>query len=153
MEIINHPNYLIYEDGLVYSKKTDRFLKGKLSGNGYHQVLIDNKLCYIHRLLALQFIPNPENKPCIDHINNDRINNDLLNLRWVNPLENNQNRTINKNNTSGFQGVYKTKSNTFEVRWHVNRIRFTKSFKTIEEAVSYRKLMVEKYYVNRSYDR
>lgn len=45
----------------------------------------------IHRLVAKAFIPNPDNKPCIDHINTDRTDNRVDNLRWVTYKENNNN--------------------------------------------------------------
>lgn len=48
----------------------------------------------IHRLLALSFIPNPESKPQVDHIDRHRQNNTLTNLRWVNNQENNLNKHL-----------------------------------------------------------
>jgi hypothetical protein len=45
------------------------------------------KLFLLHRLLGIQFIPNPENKPTIDHIDQNKLNNDLSNLRWATHLE------------------------------------------------------------------
>ena len=59
--------------------------------NGYKVVsLFDSKIRNhkIHRLVADAFIPNPENKPCVDHIDTNRTNNNVDNLRWVTYKEN-----------------------------------------------------------------
>lgn len=53
-------------------------------------------LGYIHRIIAELFIPNPEGKPCIDHIDTNTHNNRIDNLRWVTYKENNHN-PITKN--------------------------------------------------------
>ena len=64
MEVRNYPNYIIYDDGRLFSKKSNRFLK-KVKGALYHQYnLCKNgymKYQYIHRLVAEHFIPNPNN--------------------------------------------------------------------------------------------
>ena len=62
----------------------------------------DNKVkqMYVHRLVAIAFIPNPENKPCIDHINTIPNDNRVENLRWVTYKEN-MNNELTKEKLSG----------------------------------------------------
>lgn len=58
----------------------------------YYQIKLykdtKSKILKVHRLLAQAFIPNPENKPCINHIDGDKLNNDLSNLEWCTYSEN-----------------------------------------------------------------
>ena len=58
------------------SANTDGYFKVNLRKNG------ENKTCYVHRLIAQTFIPNPENKPEINHIDEDKTNNRVDNLEW-----------------------------------------------------------------------
>lgn len=57
---------------------------------------INNKV-RVHRIVAMAFIPNPENKKCIDHINGDKHDNRASNLRWCTHYENNNNANTKKN--------------------------------------------------------
>lgn len=79
----------------------ERILKPGKDTKGYSQVgLYKNnkrKGVKVHRLVATAFIENPENKPCIDHINTIRTDNRAENLRWCTAKENNNNvLTISK---------------------------------------------------------
>ena len=97
MEIQDYPNYMIYEDGRVYNKNSNRFLKPSTNNRGYLTVCLSNngkhKMMSIHRLIALYYIPNPENKSYVDHIDRNKQNNNIENLRWVTTRENSSNRT------------------------------------------------------------
>ena len=91
--------YFIDQNGNVYSEFIGRCLKPSLRG-GYKFVQLqmdDGKIhnWLIHRLMALTFIPNPQNLPEIDHIDGDRFNNKIDNLRWVTKKQN-QNNPISK---------------------------------------------------------
>lgn len=80
-----HPTLgvLVSEDGTV--KRPSGWLKGcSLHKDGkYRNVLINGKWKGVHRLVAETFLPNPENKPTVDHINRDTTDNRLCNLRWA----------------------------------------------------------------------
>jgi hypothetical protein len=92
-EIEGYPQYKITEDGEVwsYQKNTPRPLKPGVSKLGYKLVCLGrNNPKTLHRLLAKTFIPNPENKPCVNHIDGNKLNNNLSNLEWVSYSENNK---------------------------------------------------------------
>jgi hypothetical protein len=108
-EIAGYEDYLIYEDGRVFSKKRGIYLRPALVGGGYLCVHLCNqgirKMFKIHRLLAQYFIPNPEMKSEVDHIDGNKQNNSLENLRWATKKENGANRGLQRNNTSGEKNV------------------------------------------------
>ena len=95
--------YKVSNYGRVKSIKKQLVLKICGSGNRYKTVALCNgmrKTFRLHRLVAAAFIPNPDNKPCVDHIDGDRANNHADNLRWVTVKEN-QNNPITKSKWIG----------------------------------------------------
>ena len=96
--------YEVSSLGMVRSYKKSRngwqILKPRTSKSrglitGYLRVALQKQNTYknfcVHKLVAQEFIPNPENKPQVDHIDGDIFNNTLSNLRWVTQKENNNN--------------------------------------------------------------
>ena len=88
-------HYQISNYGNVRSLKKDAFLMKGGYLKGYKIISLwkngTGKMFRVHRLVAAAFIPNPENKPCIDHIDGNRANNHADNLRWVTAKENSNN--------------------------------------------------------------
>lgn len=85
-------NYLIYDNGECYNIKTKKFLQGSIKSNGYKMVTLtinkEKKTLLVHRLVAEHFLPNPDNKDYVNHIDGNKLNNNVSNLEWVTPQEN-----------------------------------------------------------------
>ena len=84
--------YAITSCGKVWSYKRKRFLTPYNSGNGYLKVKLfkdnEEKQYRIHRLVAEAYLPNPENLPQVDHIDNDKTHNYVNNLQWITHRDN-----------------------------------------------------------------
>lgn len=91
-KIEDYPRYSVNKKGDVRNDLTGRMLKRRTSGKGYfcYNLYNDegNKNKTIHRLVAQAFIPNPNNLPMVDHIDADKSNNNVDNLRWVTNYQN-----------------------------------------------------------------
>ena len=81
-ELKQYPGYLITEDGKLFSKKSNRFLKGRICSGYLRYEMGRRKNQYAHRLVALAYIPNPDDLPQINHINEDKLDNRVDNLEW-----------------------------------------------------------------------
>jgi len=147
MEIEGFENYLIFENGDVINKNTGKKLKQlKNSQIGYKTVQLRSaksiKVKYIHRLLAQAYIPNPLNKPQVDHINRIRDDNRLENLRWSTHSENNVNKDGYKINKLKTKYIHKAR-NKFRITFNRNTLTYSKhAIKTLEEAIIQRDLML-----------
>ena len=108
--ITEYPNYEISSYGNVRNSKTGKILSLCSDTGGYLKVSLygphDKKSFKVHRLVAIHFVDNPDNKPTVDHIDNDRTNNNAINLRWATSQEQARNTGLSKANTSGVKGVY-----------------------------------------------
>lgn len=86
--------YYITEDGKCYNSLTNKYLKGQVNyKNGYLSYNLSlpdgcEKRLYAHRLVALNYIPNPENKKEVNHIDGNKLNNNISNLEWATSSEN-----------------------------------------------------------------
>ena len=145
-EIEGFPGYEVSDHGNVRNMTTGRVLKPVKDSIGYEKVNLCNNFkkassMRIHRLVALSFLIKPEGKEYVDHINNNKTDNRLENIRWCSNKENMQNQKIRKNNTSSAKGVsYNTRKNRWETYIQANgkktRIGY---FKNLDDAIIARK--------------
>lgn len=133
--IEGYENYEVSSHGRVRNNKTGRILKPKIHHDGYLRIGIYKnniqKFYQIHRLVGSAFIPNLENKPQIDHIDNNPENNSVYNLRWVTYHENNVRRECIVNAKCIY---YVKKKDIYQITYHCNGIRHGGYSKTLEEA-------------------
>jgi hypothetical protein len=141
-EIVGYENYKVSNFGNVYNIDKSKFLKQSTHKEGYLYVYFSTvkKQFLVHRLVAITFIENPDNKRCVNHINNDRKNNHVNNLRFATYEEYQMNKIKASNNTSTIKGVSFYKATQ---RWRSqikkNKIcQHIEYFKTIEEATQAR---------------
>lgn len=141
------PNYDVSNFGRVRNNKTYRILKPKLI-RGYESVCLrkDNKNIYkrVNRLVAEAFIPNPLNKPLVNHIDYNPRNNNVENLEWVTNSENQlwSRERISKGHIAISKNphpdITKNKNGYLFQKRNGKNKRIKKWFKTLEEAIAFR---------------
>ena len=161
-EIDGFPDYYINRQGEMWSDKYKglRMLKPGLNKASYRHVALLIKGTQsshrISRMVAKTFIPNPENKEMVDHINRIRTDDRVENLRWVTRKENSRNRSKYSNNTSGLTGVsFRKDRESWRTYWCDNIGKLRSKYFSINKygknqakrlAIEYRLKMEEKFY-------
>ncbi len=149
--IKDYETYSINKNGLIKDNRTGKIMPQYLNCDGYKRINLVNpnnkKGFMVHRLVALQFLEkNNENYNEIDHIDKNKINNYISNLRWVDDYIQNQNKGNFKNNKLNEKHIH-FETNGFTTRYVFqithNHIRHKKSFNTnknfsLQDAINYR---------------
>ena len=150
----------------VYDEESKRFVKsyksvsnkGKTCEKKYWKVMLYDedgiqRGVYLHVIKAKTYIPNPENKQFIDHIDNDTLNNDITNLRWATRSKNCQNKLVRRDSKSGIKNIRFRKNGTFEVIViDDDGIRHDKTLKTLQEAITLAKYWRKQYHKEFAHD-
>ena len=95
MYTLSLTDYIITEKGEIINKRNGKKVKPQPNGKGYLRVSIGGKLRFVHRLVAEKYVPNPENKPQVNHKDGNKLNNSAENLEWVTNMENRQHAVKN----------------------------------------------------------
>jgi len=107
-----YPRYSICNDGRVYSWSSQRFLKPGYA-NGYAHVSLSrngkSRTVTIHRLVAENFIANPDHLPTVNHVDGDKNNNNSVNLEWATQGDNNSHARRTGLSHTFKEGHYKAK--------------------------------------------
>lgn len=140
-DIEGYTNYMITNFGRIWSKYGNgKWLNGTIDAYGYKiTAFIKNNKQHrfkIHRLVALAFIENIFKYDFIDHIDGDKINNNVCNLRWATNQQNQYNSKLSSANVSGVKGVcWDIKKKKWKAFISINKkLTYLGSFNTIEEA-------------------
>jgi hypothetical protein len=130
---IENTNYSVSSLGQIRNENTNCILVKRKQTLGYHSVQLGRTKQYlVHRLVIEAFIgKSPESGMVVDHINRNKTDNNISNLRWVTRAQNAQNQEFNHI--------------TFVVCITRQGQRFRKSFKTLEEAETFKNHILETY--------
>jgi hypothetical protein len=130
-------NYSVSNYGNVRNDKTGKLFKAGVNAHGYKRVKLGGIFINIHRLVAQAFIQNPDNKKCVDHIDCNKTNNNVNNLRFASHQENSFNKCAANKNIIGHKGIiWRKKKNKYEAQITHNKIQYyLGSFDKLEDAI------------------
>ena len=106
--------YFVSPNGNVYNRHGD-LIVAAIDKCGYRHVILNRKTRNVHRVIAETFIPNPNNLPCVNHKDGNKLNNSVENLEWCNHSEN----TLHSFKT-GLQKKIHNQYGEFEVKKYGN---------------------------------
>ena len=129
-EIQGYPDYDVSDQGFVLSKNKMRILRGTVDNVGYPCL---NLYCdtvrrhvRVHTLVADAFLDNPKDCKYVDHVDGDKTNNVVENLRWCSNSQNVCNKRKSSNNTSGYKGVwFHRQAGKWQVQIALNGMRYS----------------------------
>jgi hypothetical protein len=141
LEIFDIPGYedkyCATKDGRIYSLNKQRFLSQNDDTYGYNTVSLSGKTHKVHRIIAKTFLNNPENHPHIDHINRNRKDNSVSNLRYCSLSQNQLNKNRYTHKSPEYRNI-QVKKSTFKVILRRPLGTIYRSFKTLKEAQTFR---------------
>ena len=146
-DMLDIPNFPIYKlnkkTNKVFSLKKIKYLKTQIDRYGYVVVYLYNEIKHrpygLHRIVYSAHNPTEDISLLqIDHINCDKTNNNIDNLRTATPSQNQHNKPVQKNNKLGYKNISRTKYNTFTIQIEKNKKVYRNTFPTLEEAIIWR---------------
>lgn len=137
-KIKDYPNYHIRNDGFVIMKN-NKIKATSTTNKGYERITLSNngkkKTFSIHRLVAIAFIPNPNNLPEVNHIDGNKMNNNYTNLEWISSKDNIKHSFINR--LSNYKGERNGRSKLSNTIIQQIRLDFSKGEKRKKLAIKY----------------
>ena len=146
-DMLDIPNFSKYKlnkkTNKVFSLKNIKYMKTQLDRYGYVVVYLYNEIknrpCVLHRIVYSAHNPTEDISLLqIDHINCDKTNNNIDNLRTATNSQNQQNTKTQKNNKLGYKNISVSKSNTFNITIEKNKKVYRNTCPTLEEAIIWR---------------
>jgi hypothetical protein len=141
--VVGFPDYQISNKGNLLSKKiTDRIMVPSLTRHGYNNFSLKDvngkRTCKgLHVLVAEAFIPNPQNKSTVNHIDENKLNNCVENLEWATQSEQKL-HSPNPIGKSGMRSIYERNGKYRVMIRRNNKLVYRETFDTIPEAIKAR---------------